>query len=393
METRVSRKFVPLVAVALIGCGGSGSGGGAGIAGGGTGGGTGSAGTGGSASTTGGGTGGAGTGGSASTTGGGGGSAGNGGSAGATGSAGGMSGAAGRGGSTGGTGGRDGGMAGGGGSGGGAASYDQTILADGPVAYWAMNKLSASEPDLTGNNHAGTYHNGATTAATMPNGDAAADFNGSNQYVSVSSSAAFSIPTTGNLAFEAWIRPDVLQFPNDNNGYVDWMGKCQSYSPTCEWEARMYSTTNSEMRCNRMSAYVFNPTAGLGSAADWQPTCGSIQAGAWYHIVGEYTTLTQPSDCQMATQYPGMIDIWVNGVRWNHSSHGQTGCMSQYSIVPAANSSPLNIGTMAMDAWFPGAIGKVAIYDKVLTAAQVTAHYRAMTGASPTGSCANTCSF
>ena len=91
--------------------------------------------------------------------------------------------------------------------------------------------------------------------------------------------------------------------------------------------------------------------------------------------------------------YPGMIDIWVNGVRWAHSSHGQTGCMSQYNVIPAANNSPLNIGTMSMDAWFPGAIGKVAIYDKLLTSAQVTAHYRAMTGASPTGTCGNTCSF
>jgi hypothetical protein len=306
--------------------------------------------------------------------------------------AGGGAGAAGRGGTGGGS-----GAAGGGGSGGsggaGSSAYDQTILADGPVAYWAMNKRSGTEPDLTGNNHTGTYHSGTAAAATMPNGDQVADFNGSSQYVSVPSSAAFSIPTTGNLTWEAWIRPDVLQFPNDSNGYVDWMGKCQDYSPSCEWEARMYSTTNSENRCNRMSAYVFNPSAGLGSAADWQPVCGLIQAGSWYHIVGEYTTSTQPSDCQNASSYPGMIDIWVNGVKWSHSNHGQTGCMSQYNVRPAANNSPLNIGTMAMDAWFPGAIGKVAIYDKLLSAAQVTAHYRAMTGTAPSGSCGNTCSF
>ncbi|HMF41837.1 MAG TPA: LamG-like jellyroll fold domain-containing protein, partial [Polyangia bacterium] len=281
-----------------------------------------------------------------------------------------------------------------GGTGGGTAmTYDQTILADGPVAYWAMNKFSGSEPDLTGNNHTGTYHAGPTTAAALPNADTAADFNGSSQYLSVPSAAVFSIPTAHSLTWEAWIRPDVLEFPNNSGGYVDWMGKCQDYSPTCEWEARMYTTTNSESRPNRMSAYIFNPTAGLGSAADWQPANGLIKAGSWYHIVGEYTTTTQPSDCQNASMYPGMIDIWVNGVKWDHSSHGQTGCMSQYSVVPAANSSPLNIGTMAMDAWFAGAIGKVAIYDKLLTAAQVTAHYRAMTGASPTGTCGNTCSF
>jgi hypothetical protein len=306
-----------------------------------------------------------------------------------TGGAAGAAGPGGMGGSTGETGG-GGGLSGG--AGGGASNYDQAIVADGPVAYWAMNKLSGNEPDLTGNNHTGAYHFGATAAA-MPNGDTAADFDGTKQYVSVPSSAVFSIPTTGNLTWEAWIRPDVLQFPNASSGYVDWMGKCQDYAPTCEWEARMYSTTNSENRCNRLSAYVFNPSAGLGSAADWQPTCGLIRAAAWYHVVAEYTTVSQPPDCQNATMYPGAIDIWVNGVQWNHASHGQTGCMSQYNVVPAANSSPLNIGTMATDAWFPGAIGKVAIYDKLLTLAQVTAHYRAMTGATPTGSCANTCSF
>jgi hypothetical protein len=219
-------------------------------------------------------------------------------------------------------------------------------------------------------------------------------FNGSSQYLTIPSKASLSIPTTHNLTWEGWIRPDVLQFPNDGgSGYVDWMGKCQDYSPTCEWEARMYTTTNAESRCNRISAYVFNPSANLGSAADWQPTCGLIQAGHWYHVVGEYTTLSQPSDCTNTAMYPGSINIWVNGVEWNHASHGQTGCMSQYSVVPTAGSSPLNIGTMAMDGWFPGAIGKVAIYDHLLTAAQITAHYQAMTTQSPTGSCANNCSF
>ena len=85
---------------------------------------------------------------------------------------------------------------------------------------------------------------------------------------------AFSIPTTHNLTWEAWIRPDVLQFPNDSNGYVDWMGKCQDYSPTCEWEARMYTTTNGENRCNRISAYIFNSSA--------ESVTVSVQVEGWY---------------------------------------------------------------------------------------------------------------
>jgi hypothetical protein len=274
-----------------------------------------------------------------------------------------------------------------------SCGYDAVVLADQPVAFWAMSHTT-SEPDLTGHGHDGTYKGGAPTSATMPDGcDHTADFDGVKQYMTVPSSAALSIPTTGDLTWEGWIRPDVLQFPNNAGDYVDWMGKCESYSPTCEWEARMYTLTNSANRPNRFSAYAFNPTASLGSGADWQPATNVVQAGHWYHVVGEYTLHAQPAVCQNTTMYPGALNIWVNGVEWDQSVHGQTGCMSQYSVVPKANGSPLDIGTMALDSWFAGAIGKVAIYDKLLTQAQITAHYQAMTNAAPTGSCADTCSF
>lgn len=77
----------------------------------------------------------------------------------------------------------------------------------------------------------------------MPNGDTAADFNGTNQNLRVTSNPSFSITTTGDLTWEAWIRPDVLQFPrSSSDGFVAFMGKCATYGspPTCEWESRMY---------------------------------------------------------------------------------------------------------------------------------------------------------
>lgn len=273
----------------------------------------------------------------------------------------------------------------------GGSGYDSLILGDKPVAYWGMTNPAGTETDLSGHGHAGTYKGGIPTATTLLNGDKAADFNGSGEYLTVPSSAAFSIPTTHQLTWEGWIRPDTLQFPSATTGYADWMGKCQNYSPTCEWEARMYSATNSQNRCSRISAYVFNPGAGLGSAADWQPQCNLLQAEQWLHVVGEYQTLTTPSACNPA--YPGTINIWVNGVKQNASYHYPTGCMSQYSIVPTAGSSPLNIGTMAMEYWFKGAIGKVAVYNYLLSQDQINSHYAAMTGVQPSGSCADTCTI
>lgn len=270
-------------------------------------------------------------------------------------------------------------------------SYDTTILTDHPVAFWGVNHTNGAEPDLTGNGNNGTYQGGTPPIVTMPNGDQAADFNGSSEYLTIPSNASMSIPTTGNLTWEGWIRPDVLQFPHSTGGYVDWMGKCANYSPTCEWEARMYNASNSQNRYNRLSAYVFNPSAGLGSGADWQPVQGLLQANQWYYVVGEYTTLSQPSTCSNASTYPGSINIWVNGVKWSQPNHNPTGCMSQYNVVPKTNNSPVNIGKMASDSYFQGAVGKVAIYNYLLSQAQITNHFYTMTGELPSGSCANTC--
>lgn len=277
-------------------------------------------------------------------------------------------------------------------------AYDQTALGDQPVAFWDVSATANTEVDITGNGNTGTYQNGTPSTSSMPNGDPVAVFNGSNQYLTIPSNASFSIPTTGNLTWEAWIQPDVLQFPHsDSTGdYVDFMGKCDQYSPTCEWESRMYNTSTPNEnpgRPNRLSAYVFNPSAGLGSGADWQPASSVIQAGQWLHVVAEYTTQSQPPNCPNASTYPGSINIWVNGVEWNQADHAPTGCMSQFSVTPQANNSPLNIGTMALDTWFEGAIGKVAIYNYLLSQTQINNHYQIMTGNQPTGSCGDTCSF
>jgi hypothetical protein len=273
-----------------------------------------------------------------------------------------------------------------------ASNYDSVVLADDPVMYLNMSSpTSGTETDLTGNGHNGTYKGGTPTSATLPNGDKAADFNGSSEYLTVPSSSALSIPTTGKLTWEAWIRPDTFSFPNaSGDDYVGWMGKCENYSPTCEWEARIYGDSTPEGRPDRVSAYVFNPSAGLGSAADWQPAA-NLPAGQWIHVVAEYDTTSTPAGCNAA--YPGSINIWVDGVKQNAADHFPTGCMSQYQIKPTANNSPLDIGTMAMDTWFKGAVGKVAIYDTLLTPAEIDQHYTAMTGKTVAGSCAETCSL
>ena len=269
--------------------------------------------------------------------------------------------------------------------------YDAAVLGDNPVMYLAMNSASSGkEADLSGHNNSGIYKGGTPASTPLPDGETVADFNGSSEYLTVPSNASLSIPTTGKLTWEAWIRPDTFQFLNaSGDGYVDWMGKCANYSPTCEWEARLYDTSNPQDRPDRLSAYVFNPSAGLGSGADWQPQAGLLQAGQWLHVVAEYDMSATPSGC--SSSYPGTINIWVNGIKQNFAAHAPTGCMSQYKIAPKAGSSPLIIGTMAFDTWFKGAVGKVAVYDRLLSQTEIDDHFTAMTGKVPSGSCASTC--
>lgn len=268
----------------------------------------------------------------------------------------------------------------------GRPGYDAAVLADHPVAFWNM-RGRGSETDLTGNDNTGRYDGGQPGTARLPDGARAIDFNGQSEYMTVPSNRSFSITKTGRLTFEAWIRPSTLQWNSTSDrshaGFVNFMGKCAHYAGSCEWAARMYASANTQGRCNRISAYAFNPGAGLGVGAGWQPVCGLLRPGQWLYVVGEYQTRYTPGACNRA--YPGSVAIWVNGVRLvNYHSNG---CMSQYGVRPEAGDSPLTIGTMAMDNWFPGAVGKVAIYDSLLSQAEISAHFNAMTGRAPAGGC------
>jgi hypothetical protein len=264
------------------------------------------------------------------------------------------------------------------GSAGVLSAYDEMVLGDGPVAYWRMADPSGREPDLTVNGNDGRYDSPPPFTA-MPNGDPAADFDGES--LSIASSASLSIPTTGNLVWEAWMKPNSLELEH-STGYVNWLAKCHDQA-TCEWEARFYDTVNSQDRCDRFSAYVFNPSGGDGAGADWQPVCGSLRECEWHYVVGQYSVSNQPADCP-ASQFPGSIDICVDGIQWNQRIHNPTGCMSEYDVSPAASNGPLEIG-------FDGAIGKVAIYSHALDSSQIASHYYAMTGNLPSGTCGVTC--
>jgi hypothetical protein len=254
------------------------------------------------------------------------------------------------------------------------AGYDHLVLLAHPVLFLAMDTPGkATQADLSGHGHNGVYlpAGSAPRAVRMPNGDVAADFNGHNQYLQVADSPDLSVPKTGVLTLEAWVRPDTLQPPHEEGtGYVNFLGKSEHGHDNAEYEMRMYSRVNSEVpvRPNRLSVYVFNLPGGEGSGAYVQDPM----------TVGQWIMLVEVINTTPSNWYPlGYVKIYKNGV-WR-----ETVGLTQHHTIPQHGSAPFRVASCdprPQYSFFPGAIGKVAIFNYELSAPQVAAQYRAMVG-------------
>lgn len=242
------------------------------------------------------------------------------------------------------------------------SAYDAMVLADSPRAYLALDGQQAT--DLTGLGHGGTLHGAIGSTTIAGTSDTAAVFDGVSSYIEVADANDLSVPTTGILTIEAWIRPDILQFPNqEGSGYVYWLGKGESSQQ--EWACRMYSQTNSETRPNRISGYAFNLAGGLGTGSYFQD---AVNVGDWVHYTLVINTVNT------STSYPhGYTKLFKNGVQ-----RDQDDLFATASVVPAAGSAPLRIGTREFASYFKGAIGKVAVYDYEVPQSRLLAHARAL---------------
>jgi hypothetical protein len=249
------------------------------------------------------------------------------------------------------------------------SGYDTAVLADNPAVYWTMGGSgSGAEADRGSAGVDGTY-TGSPTATALPNGDVAVDFDGATQYFEAPDADALSPATTGVITIEAWMRPDVLQFPNDEgSGYVHWMGKGEAGQH--EYVSRMYSLDNTETRPNRISGYSFNLSGGLGAGSYFQD---AVEPGQWIHYV-----LVINANAKSAAYPNGYTKVYRGGVLRDQDDLSIRGQV----IVPERGSAPFRAGTRDFGSWFDGALGKIAVWDSELTAAQIAAHTAAMSNES-----------
>ena len=218
------------------------------------------------------------------------------------------------------------------------ASYASVVGADAPIAWWRLGETSGTTAANQAGGSSGTYAGGITLnqpsllATDMVN--RAVAFNGSSGRVQVSSSAALQL--TNKISLEAWIKPTSLP---SSGSFRSVMTKAESYSLQFNGPRLEFTVIQS------------------GTRRRLQTPTGAIAAGGTYHVVGTFDGTTQR--------------LYVNG--------------TQVASVALSGSATTNTNALYVGSWdggseyFNGTIDEPAVYNVVLSASQVAAHYRAGT--------------
>jgi hypothetical protein len=238
-----------------------------------------------------------------------------------------------------------------------------TVPISGTSPVWTTNEmcnntlLTAYYP-FNGNTNDESINNNncSVIAATLTsdrfgNANSAYQFNGINQFLQIPDANSFSISTTSKLSISVWMRVDQLDFPSpEGDGYVYFLGKGSTGQH--EWALRMYDLNS--LRPNRVSAYAFNLTGGLGAGSFIEE---KVFTGQWnnYVILYDYSQ--------------NQIQLYKNG------QLKDTDTFSGYSIVPENGTEPIRIGTRDFSSYFKGAIDDVRFYNGILTPQEITSLY------------------
>jgi hypothetical protein len=223
------------------------------------------------------------------------------------------------------------------------ATYQATILADSPTAYWRLGESSGSVlADSSGNGHSLSI---SGTGQTLNQAGAiASDTNGSLQVTGTSYACMASGPSlTGTFSVEAWVYPST-------SGTLGIVGSRKPSDDSFDFKSLG----------GAFHGDIGTGSAWLSTAADTAASYGTLNT--WYHVVYVVT--------------PTGYSIYVNATL--------AGSGSWASAVPVLFDSTHTLCLAADGISFEEFIGKideVAIYNYALTSAQIATHFN--TGTAP----------
>lgn len=235
-------------------------------------------------------------------------------------------------------------------------NHDVDVLADSPVGYWRLGEATAGTTDNLGS--IGSAADGTANGTTMnqpalaadPEGNTSALFDGVNDYVVVPNNGAINSAGPYTVkSIEVYFMPTgsvttkqmVYEQGGSSNGlniYID------GGSVYCQ---------------------VWSVSQGWGGSPNTKFVSSPVSLNNTYHVV---LTFDQPGD-EMTCYVNGVSAGTVNGLGLMNSHSGDI------SIGRVGDSSYDFNGTLSAGHYFQGVIDEVAIYNSVLTPAQVLNHY------------------
>ena len=231
-----------------------------------------------------------------------------------------------------------------------------TLLAQIPTrGLVADYPFNGNAKDQSAGAHHAAVHNATLTIDRFGIANAAYHFSGTNSYLEVADHNDFSVTTTNQLSISVWQKPATFDFKNHEDGYVHWMGKGETGQQ--EYTYRMYNKTvlPGDIRPQRVSAYIFNLSGGLGTGSYVQETVDTV---TWNHYCIVYNTTT------------GLTKLYKNGTLKDSDLY------SDYNIVPGNGTAPFRIGTRDLNSFFQGCIDDIKIYNRELTATEINNLYK-----------------
>lgn len=239
------------------------------------------------------------------------------------------------------------------------ADYSSTLSGLNPIGYWRFNEPAQpavptylmSNTGTAGATANGLYYGVPTLGQPGALGiETAANFSGNLQYAETTNSAALN--PTGPFSVEFW-----ANVTNDTAGAKS--GVVSRYitvpgGPTGQFGYLFFLN-------NGNTTWQFRVYNGASATTITDANIVDVAADNWYHVVGVYDGAN--------------IQIYVNGL----PTSSTTG-----TVVYAPNTNaPTRIGAgtpeTAPSLYFPGLLDNVAVYHRVLTPEQITAHYDAAT--------------
>lgn len=224
--------------------------------------------------------------------------------------------------------------------------YADLVRADAPIGWWRLGEASGTTAkDEIGGRDA-TYVNSPTLGVTGPLYDesntAVTFVAASTTYATVPVDTIWNIATTSQLSVELWFR-------------------FTSYVATGEIVSYRTSTDGWDVSSNSSGQIQIGAETGNVSVDGFGVVTGVLAIGAWTHIVATW------NDTADETR------LYANGIQ-------VASRLSWAAAAPTQATNPLTFGKdsiTANSAYDDATMDEIAIYNYVLTPAQVSAHFLA----------------